>query len=73
MGYKAFCDRCGKETEHNYASNRAVITDGEWKLEVMVAHKGTWNSGVLCQECLFEIIRGGSYAPKYVTREAKAG
>lgn len=60
MPYKAFCDRCDKETERNYASNHESITDGEWSIEIRVAHKGTSNQGILCQDCLFEIIRGGN-------------
>ena len=57
MGIKYFCDVCGNETERNYVSDRftpelvhekgSVIT-----CKVMVAIDGTWNGGVICEQCL---------------------
>ena len=56
-----FCDMCGCETEENYVSNRAVITWGDWKVEAMVAHKDAWNSGILCNGCLRDVLFNGSW------------
>lgn len=59
MGYKAFCDKCGQEAERNVVSNRLVISLDHWKIEIMVAHEGTWNQGVLCERCLWAILHDG--------------
>lgn len=59
MGYKAFCDKCGKETKDNVVSNRLVINMDHWTVEIMVAHEGTWNQGVLCEDCLWKILHEG--------------
>lgn len=63
MGYKAFCDRCEKETPRSFASQRLLVRMGEWKIEVMVAYNGVWNSGVICEACLMQIIREGQEVP----------
>ncbi len=65
MPYKMFCDECGYETSANYVSNRAIISWGEWKAEIILAHNGAWNDGILCENCLrFKLLERGSLCPK---------
>ena len=59
MPYKMFCDWCGLETSRNFVSDRAIITFGDWKAEIILAHNGAWNSGMLCQNCLHWLLKEG--------------
>lgn len=59
MPVKLFCDRCHKETPTNYVSDRAMLSLGDWTAEVTIAHNGTFNDGILCEECLRKLLRDG--------------
>jgi hypothetical protein len=64
MPYKMYCDRCGKETDRNYISNRAIFVFEEWTAEVMIAREGHYNQGILCVECLDRLLRHGALSQK---------
>lgn len=61
MAYKMFCDKCNKETDKNYVSNRAVLTLDGWKAEVVLVsrHDLVLGNQVLCEPCLREILQQG--------------
>jgi hypothetical protein len=56
---KYFCDVCGEETKRNYVQERLkpVFSNGKVECEVIVAINGTWNGGVICEECLRDALR----------------
>ena len=59
---KIFCDRCGKETKENMVSQRlsTVIQNkigADCLLEIMLGVNGVWNSGVICRDCLLEMLK----------------
>lgn len=60
MGHRAFCDRCEKETQRNFVNNRKIFILDGWKAEAMASHSGHYNSGVLCESCLMQIIKDGT-------------
>ena len=66
MSYKAFCDKCGKETQRNYVSDRFAFTVGEYTFRIIVATDHTWNSGVICLKCLRDAMN------KQLAQEAKS-
>lgn len=66
MPYKMFCDRCGYETSENFVSNRAIISFDGWNAEIMLAHGGAYNQGILCEDCLRILLAEGSLSPKQV-------
>lgn len=57
------CDACGEETEKNYVGHRPSSSDiylegkSGFCLEIMSGVNGTWNSGELCKDCLFNLVR----------------
>lgn len=56
---KYFCDMCGKEVKRNYISERFHPKKGNFKVEVMVAFDNTWNDGIICKDCLWDILKTG--------------
>ena len=51
---KYFCDNCKEEKD---VSERFVTKkEGDWKFEIQTEYKGTWNAGVLCQDCLKKLL-----------------
>ena len=71
MPHKMFCDRCCSETSENFVSNRAIISLEGWNAEIMLAHGGAYNQGILCEDCLRRLLNEGSLCPKRV-KEAQA-
>ena len=59
MAVKLFCDRCGKETQRNYVSQHVIVALGGWEVEIAVTQSAAGRDGVLCEDCLFQIIREG--------------
>jgi hypothetical protein len=58
---KYYCDRCGKETTENKVSQRLTTTiqnpkGGTIELSIILGINGVWNNGVICMDCLREIL-----------------
>jgi hypothetical protein len=68
MPYKMYCDRCEKQTDTNFVSQRAIIDFEGWKAEVMLCNpKHVWNDGILCGQCLQLMLQLGCKRPKNET------
>ncbi len=68
MPIKLFCDRCNYEVSINWVSKRAIIDFEGWQAEVMLRNpKGTWNDGILCEDCLKLMLKLGCFRPKNAT------
>ncbi len=65
MPIRMFCDRCSHEVSINWVSKRAIISFDGWKAEVMICNpQHGWNEGILCEDCLRDLITKGSLRPK---------
>ncbi len=61
MSARYFCDVCETELSSR-RPDRVRRRLGEVTVEVMVAHKGVWNGGHLCEPCVLRIINEGEPA-----------
>ena len=72
MSVRYYCDGCGKEVETTERLRRAlplrhVVVDGAngverrnvVAVEVITAVNGTWNAGIVCQECVMRVVCSG--------------
>jgi hypothetical protein len=55
---KYYCDRCQKELKSK-EHNRLKLRLGDHSIEVLTALKGVWNGGLICHECVKEVVMRG--------------
>ena len=60
---KMFCDNCNQELTKNVTCDRIVRRYNQFTLEVLVAHRGVWNNGDLCEACALKILTTGNALP----------
>ena len=61
---KWFCDVCGKETTDNQVTQRLKRTiwipghgGNKVNIEIMLGLNSTFNSGVICKDCLLKMLK----------------
>jgi hypothetical protein len=60
MSIRVLCDVCGKEMQRNAAQDRIKRRAANVTVEVLVAYKGQWNAGDVCEPCVIKIVSGGT-------------
>lgn len=67
---KTFCDICGEELSRNVCVERLIVSQGDFKAEVLISKSGTSNEGDLCYDCLLKMLNNKPKR-KYERKQAK--